>query len=153
MNIEFYSSLKKDNSMSIGLNILLLFVCVFYYFIKKIIKNNKELKNEILLQKKYKSIIIFFIIVILLLYIWNIGYISPMLGEERGIIKPIYEYSIILFILLSFYSGGNKKLIHIVNFLFLIYIIKDLKYGGRIASIQLIICYFLIFLSWKIEIK
>ncbi|WP_204716997.1 hypothetical protein, partial [Fusobacterium mortiferum] len=65
----------------------------------------------------------------------------------------MYEYSIILFIIYKKYSYSKKIWKYSIFILYFLFISKDLIYGGRITSIQLILAFFILYLSEKYKLK
>lgn len=148
LNTEFYSSLKSDNVMILGLEILTFFIANLNFFYKK--KREENIKK---LEVINKNKIISMLIIIFLIIIWIKGYSPPNIGQERGEISPMYEYSIILFIIYKKYSYSKKIWRYSIFILYFLFISKDLIYGGRITSIQLILVFFILYLSEKYKLK
>lgn len=83
---------------------------------------------------------------LILIYILVFGFVRPNTEGERGSPSAMYEYSIIFFIVGSYYFFDIKiyKIISVV--LMLLYALQNTLYGGRVTALQeLLIIYILFF--------
>ena len=90
-------------------------------------------------------------LLLLLCVIFFIGYSKPVDGNSRGVLKPIYEYSLVLFIFAYVYSGKRWYTLLPTTVLLFAFAAKDLLYGGRKTAISLVILFFLVFLSHRLS--
>jgi hypothetical protein len=129
-----------------SLNVLVFFnCCLLWIFQWHRIKPSPS--NNIFVNKSNSNFLIVVILSIALLFIFRFGYTIPTDEGARGRTSVLYEYSIILFILLFYYCGNNRKIVYWTLFLVAIYSIQGFVFGGRIEGIQLLlVAYFMLFM-------
>jgi hypothetical protein len=66
-------------------------------------------------------------------------------GNTSG--STLFEYSIIFYLSAYLFSGNSKIKKRILYFLAIVYVFKDLLYGGRVSSLQLIL------LNWFLDFQ
>jgi len=93
-------------------------------------------------SKKRHSDILVYSTLILLVYIFLTGFERPETLGERADPSPLYEYSVVFFILAFFYSRAKFQRVIIALFL-IIFAAQNLIFGGRITAMQLLLCLFL----------
>lgn len=151
-NDMLLSSLANDPVSKIGINILLLFMVVVTLFLPKKINKNKNEKNYFINNENKNNLLTLGIAVVLVL-ILIYGFTRPDLAGVRGTPSPLYEYSLIFFII-GFYFSGNKKLnISILSLILILFVLQEFLYGGRVTGLQLVICWFIMLYSYKTNIR
>lgn len=95
--------------------------------------------------KENSSIAVLLLMLLLLICIF--GFTRPdSLGAERGSSSSLYEYSIILFILVFYFSNQKKWLTILSLTVLALFVLQDIAYGGRITAIQLlVVAFFFVF--------
>ncbi|HFI0438718.1 TPA: hypothetical protein ACGOZN_002163 [Streptococcus suis] len=118
-----------------ALIMLLVFNIIFLLTI-----NTEEYRYKpITVQKKSPILFWIFYLIIILILIFGINRSTTGIGYEVRI-TPIFEYSIILFLMCYIFSDKASKLhSSLIIILAILFIIQDALYGGRITSIQLFI--------------
>lgn len=144
-----YVGFVNDYVSTIGINILFVFLFFLLLFMPNEINNSPERKNTIY-NYNYNKFILFGIY-ILLAYIFAFGFKRPEKLGERGTPYPIYEYSIILFILGFYFSGNIKFHIRLLSLFIIVFSFQNFFYGGRIMGIQFILVYITYFYMYKIN--
>lgn len=136
---------------SLAINVMLFFMTIIYFFLKPIIKVDFS-SGFLMSEKRTNKIITWGAIVIIILI--SILFYTPAIGDSRAGYSPIYEYSIVFFILGFYYSGGRNsftaKVLTIVLFLFAA---RDFMGGNRVPGLQVLIVYFLFSNSHKTTYK
>ncbi|MFZ7133080.1 MAG: hypothetical protein ACOWWR_12040 [Eubacteriales bacterium] len=135
----------------VAINVMLLFMTTIYCFLKPI--NKVDLSAGFLMSEKRTNRIITWgamgIIVIISLLFY-----TPDIGNGRAGYSPIYEYSIIFFILGLYYSGKRSTYtVKVFIILLFLYVIRDFIGGHRVPGLQVLIVYFLFFIMHKIDYK
>lgn len=140
---SFFTREAKTIQSSISLNVLLIFSTVLTTVINV---KNKEIKKISFFENKSYNPIICLGISVFLLTVLIFGYQRPQEGDLRGFESPIYEYSIILFII-GYYFAGKKKLWQVaITIILSLFITQNVMYGGRITALQLLLLVFFLFL-------
>lgn len=128
-----------------ALNILLLFNCLFFLFLKWDVPDAQEI-YLIKPQKCDRRII--YLMTLILVVVFFLGFDAPEEEGLRGSPKPIYEYSLVFFIFLFYYSGGHKQYLMLGLILALFFSLQNFIYGGRIYGIQFLLCtYYFVFVN------
>lgn len=146
-NTQFFFAKYAHTGASVtALLTLILFNSLLYVLLPTHIKTDSR-KQSFIQQEKYSLIIsVGFILVLLLILVF--AYTRPQVEGERGEPSPLYEYSIILFII-GFYYCGNKKIIRSTLIIELIlFAFQNMRYGGRITALQLLIVLLLTNFAW-----
>ena len=136
----------------ISLNILLLFNSLFSFLILKQ-KQISSVKVENIVAHRNKNTIIVFVIAAVLVYVFLFGYVPPEFVGGRGHPKPIYEYSVLLFILMYYYTGNNKLLITVSGFFVIAFSVQEFILGGRIMALQFLLVAYTMYYIKKISVK
>lgn len=113
-------------------------------FIKKIEVDKKIEKKD----NKY----IFFVGLITLLIFWFFGYGGSMGNTYESNTRTIYEYSILVFIVVWFYSGESKIKQYLLYLFVVLYVIQSLIRGDRSSAFPMIIALILVN-NYKINLK
>ncbi|GAA0083722.1 hypothetical protein UT300007_01610 [Clostridium sp. CTA-7] len=102
--------------------------------------------------KKKENNYIFFVGLFILLIFWLFGYETSIGSTYHSNTRTIYEYSIIIFIVVWFYSGNSKIKKYLLYSYATIYILQALIRGDRSSAFPMIIVLFII-QNYKIKIK
>ena len=136
---NFYTTYYMSDISSIAMGVLALFNSLILLLLP--LKKMARAKHYRLIDNNKYSLISCVILLFLLLCIFIFGYTRTSSGA-RGVPSTLYEYSIILFILLFYYSGKNKTIILLATFLLGLFVFNDFVYGGRITGLQLLLVLF-----------
>lgn len=128
------------------MNILLIFIAVLV-ICSPTMKENSSIDFK--LRTPSNNLVVLSIMLVLIL-IFLFGFSRNNIGE-RGGTTTAYEYSIVLFILAFLYCR-NKIAYSLTSFILLLYVVNDLVFGNRATALQLITCWFLIFMSNRVSI-
>ena len=128
-----------------ALNILLLFNCLYFLFLKWELPDAQEIK---LMKPQKCDGRIVFLMSLVLVVVFFLGFDAPEEEGLRGSPKPIYEYSLVFFIILFYYSGGNQLYVISGLVLALLFSLQNFIFGGRIYGVQFLLCaYFFVFVN------
>ena len=136
----------------ISLNILLLFNALFSILILKY-ECISSIEISGIIKDKNKNSLIVFTIAAVLVYVFLFGYEAPDYVGGRGHPKPIYEYSVLLFILMYYYTGNNKLLITISGLFVIAFALQEFILGGRIMALQFLLVAYTMYYIKKIPVK
>lgn len=127
-----------------------LFSAAILMFIKREFKKDTANEDRLTESERFNPLIVAGLF-LLLVVIFFIGYSKPVEGAPRGVLKPIYEYSLVLFIFAYMYSGKRWYTVIPITLLLFAFAAKDLLYGGRKTAISLVILFFFVFLSHRLS--
>lgn len=127
---------------NISLNIVLLFTSVMLWLTDW--KSIPKLDNFIYIDSKQKNSSLIIITTLLLFFIFIFGFRRPESIGVRGTPRPIYEYSLIIFLMFFMYSGNIKKYTRFGLFMIVLFSLQNFVFGGRILGIQFLLCAYLI---------
>lgn len=149
---EAWTTIISSKVTAISFNVLVFFNCCLLWTIQwHRIKPTSPF--SIYVDNSKMNFPIILLLSIALLFIFRFGYTIPSEVGARGETSAMYEYSIILFILYFYYCGNRRKIVYWGLFLVSIFCIQGIVYGGRIESVQLLLCtYFMLFMT-KIKRK
>ncbi|MEI2447355.1 hypothetical protein [Priestia megaterium] len=139
---------KTTYIYGLTLRTLLLFVLVINLFYKK-----KDIKITNLEIKLKDNFVLFYGGTIILLYILIFGINRTELSTYSVSITPMYEYSILIFVLSYYYSGGIYIRKVVLSLLMFLFVLQDFYYGGRITSLQLILLFLVTIFVNKLSFK
>ncbi len=146
---NIFTSFSNDMSSVLGINLLFFTsVCLYCVLPNHIIKNN----TLSIYSTSKKSDLIFLLIIIVLIFIFFNGFTKPSIAGGRGATSTLYEYSIVFFIIGYAYGEEKYKKI-IISLILFLYVIQDMIYGGRGSALQLILIFFIVICSNKIDYK
>lgn len=145
---NFFTHWRNESVDLIGLKVLYLFVII----ITILYPSRHKLKNINFFENNPSNSVIVLCSCVLLVLIFFYGFTRPDISGERGSASTIYEYAIIIFIVAFYYSAKRIEKITLTIIL-LFFVVQNLIYGGRSTAIQLIICWFIIFVSQRISVK
>lgn len=123
---------KNTYNYGILIKIFLLFMSIVALFYSD---SNSQLAKPKLKDNKY----IFWGIVVALAVIFIFGINRGPSETYTTKITPIYEYSIILFLFLYYYSGIHCYRRYVYLGMIVLFIFQDAFLGGRVTSIQLLL--------------
>lgn len=146
---NIFTSFSNDMRSVLGINLLFFTsVCLYCVLPNHIIKNN----TLSIYSTSKKSDLIFLLIIIVLIFIFFNGFTKPSIAGGRGATSTLYEYSIVFFIIGYAYGEEKYKKI-IISLILFLYVIQDMIYGGRGSALQLILIFFIVICSNKIDYK
>lgn len=146
------NGLRKDVINNIVMKSILLNTTVLNTLFSRNLLN-KMLKQTFLNRKKNSLISISGIIILYSILIYGFVSIQSSIGNYVSVDTPIYEYSLIIYCLVWFYSKDMKMmdyLIYLYSFLFFNYF---LLIGDRSSVIMLAIIFLILYLYDYIRIK
>lgn len=149
---NYFTSFRNEPASYLGLNILFLFTLLLVVFIPRNIQPTFTSNYRYIKEKTNNLHLITFLIVIILLYILIFKFNRPDLPGLRGSPTPLYEYSIIFFIVGFHFTGNNKISKMLLSILLALFALQNFIFGGRIIGLQLIMLYFIMFYSYKKKI-
>jgi len=134
-----------------GRGILILFLLeILMIALMPNLKRNSRSISELFINENNKNNI--FVILLFLLGLFIVFYFyTPSINSSRGSSSPVYEYSIILIIIMFYFSGRDKKNLALIYLISIIYILQSFMSGNRIEAISCIIAVFLC--TYKRKIK
>lgn len=146
-NIFIFHLIKDDNIRGIAIYCILVFMIFIALFQRKssetVVTNTKD--NFYLSNNPLNFLNCMIVIVILL---------GILFIDLRGYsIGAVFEYSIILFILGYYYSGENKSIKILLTLILIIFSLLSFLNGNRVAVLQMLIAFFLIFFNNKLTYK
>lgn len=148
-NTVFTDVLSQETS-HISINILTLFNLFLFIFVRW-----NEIKPNcfynIFVNEKNEEKWTVFILGLLLVAVFFLGFTLPEVDGERGSPSPLYEYSLIFFILFFFYSGLKRKYLYLGLFLIVMYSLQNFVFGGRILGLQFMLCAYIMLFMHKLK--
>lgn len=143
--------IKSLHYDGVAINVMLLFITIIYFFLKPI--NKVDLSAGFLMSEKRSNRIITWGAMGIIVLISLLFY-TPDIGNGRAGYSPMYEYSIVFFILGLYYSGKrNTYTVKIFTILLFLFVIRDFIGGHRVPGLQVLIVYFLFFVMHKTDYK
>ncbi len=146
---NMYTQQITHKSYVISLNILASFTALIFLMVRWS-RMIELFDTNIFIDKAKSNKYIIYTLCIILTLIFFAGFTIPELGE-RGSGSPLYEYSILLFVLMFYYSGGNKRYIRLACILIVFFSLQGFIFGGRVEGIQLLLCAYLMAFIDKIK--
>lgn len=128
----------------IGINVLLIFM-ILLLFLRKNNKNGK-LDTNIFLINNPKNLFIVSMLIVILIFVFLLAINGIGIG-------PIYEYSIILFILGFYYSGNSKLIKTLFTMILFCFCLLTFVTGDRVSVLQMLIAYFILIFNRKVTYK
>ena len=141
---DFFTSYASSIEARCCLNIILFYMVLLCMFSPRK-KDSLFDKNKYYVTKCQNDVIVFFIIILLCL-ILIFSYSRPE-ANERGETSPLYEYSIIFFIIGYYYASNKYK--KVLSVLLFVFVLQNFVFGGRVTGVQLLIVWFLINYAYK----
>lgn len=133
--------------------IICLFLILFYLFLR-IYPDDKLMYFQ---NKDSNAVFLFSVISFSLMMIFGLngenilesgGYGK---GESNG--SFLFEYGLIFFCAAYLYSGNSIKKKRLLLLLSVLYVLKSLLYGGRIAVLELMLAWFFLYFQYRIKLK
>ena len=109
--------------------------------------------NAIFIDSRHYNFVIVLLTTVVLVPIFFLGFTISGIEGDRGVGSPLYEYSVIIFSILFYYSGLKKNSIILGLALLLPYILQNFVFGGHIEGIQFVLCAYLMLYMHRIKIK
>lgn len=147
---NYFATFSNDHVSLLGMYILYIFHLSLILFLP--LEINREKKRLLSSSKSNKSLILMIMLLSVLVYILITQFKIPQISGLRGKASPLYEYSIIFFIIGFYFFGKIKFYRYLLTILLILYILQDFFFGGRITGLQLILMYFIIFYAHNIKI-
>jgi len=158
IQLSVYKIYQNDYNFTLTLIVHSIFLGIFNLYFKTI-KYKEDIKNKI----RIKDNSLFFLgSILIMVFIIIFGKSGENIFSAGGYGKnitsnflnlAIYEYYYIFFLLAIKYSKLKKDRLIIIFLISFFYIIKNLLFGGRVESLQLLLLIFLLFMSFKISNK
>ena len=135
--------IRSSGYVSILIDAIVVFIAFFSFLLPISVFRKSAGIAKLSIQKK-DNFIIFYTLYFLSIFFWLNGY-----GESRGatyesVTKPIYEYCLVIFPLMWFYSGKSNLNKGLLVFYVVIYVAKALMMGDRSSAIPMLILVFLL---------
>lgn len=145
LNDSIFTRFISKGINELSLEILTVFNILFFLLFPIKIYPYSPDKNLFSNQHSCAPIIpIFIFIWVIISYFYGFS-ISDVIGE-RGSPKPVYEYTLCIFIL-GYYFFKSKKLKLTLDICILLYAAQNFIYGGRILGLQFLLCFYFFRLS------
>ncbi len=150
--LSIYLKEKDFQLLSQTLLIYSLFLLPFLLF------NTKNSIMEIKIDTVNNEIL-FYVLLLVFLFMWHFGiqgqniFVSGGYGSGNQKKSSIYEYLLIIICLIYQYSGKSKRKMLIFYLFCILYIGKNLLFGGRIETLMLIIMVYLLVFQNKIPFR
>lgn len=141
--------LSKYNVL--GAKSLLLVMSILNLFVNRIYLSRLKPKASSPLKKKDNKYI-FFVGYFVLLVFWLFGYSDSMGDTYHSNTRTIYEYSILIFLVVWFYSGSSKIKKYLLYSFAVIYILQALVRGDRSSAFPMVLALVLI-QNYKINLR
>lgn len=152
VNLQNFFTIEINHETTVkSVDILCVFNCLLLIFFPiNVIPTQYNINN--FTSSRILNIKFTLCILIILLIIFVTGIKRPSMEGGRADPSPIYEYSIILFILLFYFvkSICIRKILVIIGFLFAL---QNFINGGRISGIQFLICIYICQYSHRLKFK
>ena len=145
---DFFTIYAWTKESYIALNSILLYMIVICMFSPA--EKKTELGEGVYNTCKRNNGFVVLCIALVLVLIFIFGYKRPE-ANERGAPSPLYEYSIIFFIVGYMYAGKAYK--KVLTALLVIFALQNFIFGGRVTGLQLILIWFLVNYSHKAKLK
>ncbi|MCO5469165.1 hypothetical protein NG876_14520, partial [Enterococcus faecium] len=136
-----------------SLYIILLFITTFIIGIIILSRNNSSISGDLIdWEKSVYNPYLCIIFIFVLIFIFVFGFSRGDLGE-RGTPSAVYEYSVILFILMAYFSDGSIFFKRVNITLMLMFAGQNLIFAGRVTALQIFITLYLLYFRRKISTK
>ncbi|MDN4495106.1 hypothetical protein [Ureibacillus aquaedulcis] len=147
LGIPLYE-VKDTEIYGIGIKLMLLFVSIVALFLKpsKILIESIEIKPK-------DNLLVFIGLCILLLFILVFGINRGEINSYSVSITPLYEYSLLIFLMAYYVSGKTKQRISSLLVIAVVFVLQDFYYGGRITSLQIILLLLITVFLRKLSVK
>lgn len=152
INIAYFTAYQQRDIFQIVLILQVIFLIFIYMFINKDINKEKETLSNKLYVKN--NIVLFFISIFAMVFIFMFGKKGENIFESSGYQKDtlesgsglaINEYFLIFVLMSYLFSGNNEKRKALILIISIVYAIKNILYGGRIETLQLLILLLILF--------
>lgn len=150
-SLVWQKSIRDSHYNVIGAKSLLLIMSILNVIINKLNLSNISSKALAPLEKKNNKYI-FIVGYCVLLIFWLFGYSSSIGGTYHSNTRTIYEYSLLIFIVVWFYSGNSKIKKYLLYLFALLYILQSLYRGDRSSAFPMVVALVLIH-NYKLSVK
>lgn len=151
LSSSYFTSFSDDPVSLFGLGILVVFVLLLTSLLPTKIKVTKLQQDIFSRYGTRHPHVIAFVLSAILFYILVFKFRRPSIDGLRGSPSPLYEYSMVFFIVGFYFTGQNKFCRTILTALLVLFALQNFVFGGRIIGIQLIMLYFLMFYAHKVN--
>jgi hypothetical protein len=134
--------------------IFFLFQFVIFYFINEKIVYT-PVRDRIKVEPN-QSLFYLLLIISILLYFTTLSgesLLTASYGSQEKHGSALYEYVVALILLAFTFSSKNKFQVYILSTFMVFYVSKDLLFGGRVSSLQMILLAYIIFIDRTIKFK
>lgn len=149
---SFFTTYANTVIGAYGNNIILFFSICLYLIVPDSFER-KKLNNSIINKNNARNDAFCVCLLLAVVIIFFVGIAEPSQVNGRSDGSPVYEYSIILFILAFYYAGKSRIWEILFSGIIVLYAIQGFVFGGRIAGIQQIVCLFLCVFCEKVTFK
>ncbi|AZR73926.1 hypothetical protein BBF96_11305 [Anoxybacter fermentans] len=153
LSSSYFTSFSNDPVSHIGVNILFLFLLSLIIFMPTHIKPLFIKENMFINKNPHNVHLLTLGIGLILLYILIFQFDRPDVLGVRGRPSPLYEYSLIFFIVGFYFTAKNKYSKMILSIILVLFALQNFFFGGRIIGLQLILLYFIMFYAYKTKIS
>jgi hypothetical protein len=150
-SLSWQMEIRMSKYNVLGAKSLVLVMIILNLFINRIYMSRISPKASTSIKKKDNKYIYFVGLCVLFVF-WIFGYSSTMGDTYQSNTRTIYEYSILIFIVVWFYSGNSKIKKFSLYFYAIIYILQAITRGDRSSAFPMILALFLIH-NYKISIR
>ncbi len=146
-----YTKYHNTVEAHIAQNLILFYLILLCVFMPRSYVSSKNIKSNIYMIPEKSNNLIVYVIAVVLIYILIFEYQTPEAGQ-RGELSPLYEYSVIFFIIGFSYSKQRTTNL-LLTFILLLFVAQDFIFGGRITGLQLLVIWFLMNYSYRAKMR
>ncbi|WP_194191051.1 hypothetical protein [Clostridium chrysemydis] len=149
--LSWQMAVRLSEYNAIGAKCILAIMAVLNIMINsKYLKKIRSTVNEPIIKKENDYI--FYIGLVVLIIFWYFGYGSTRGSTYNSNTQTIYEYCLVIFIVVWFYSGNSKVKKSYMYLYAFIYILQALIRGDRSSAFPMIVIIFLI-QNYRLNLK
>lgn len=148
----YFTSLSDDPVSLEGLIILFFFQILIVVFIPADIGPTITQRSIFVKKSQNNSFVLTAVIGFVLLYILLFQFQRPEILGARGTPEPLYEYSLVFFIVGYYFVSSRKPFKIFLSVLLGFFVLQNFAFGGRVIGLQLILAYILIFHAHRLTI-
>lgn len=136
-----FTSLSGTPHALVAMQMLLLFSSVMVLFLPQRVEPY-GIGDDAFAGGRGNAVIVYVLVAVLaLILVYGFGR-PEEIGGDRGSPSPLYEYSVIFFIVAFYMAGRQRWLRLLVLGMLLLFAAQNLVYGGRVTALQLLIVAF-----------
>lgn len=148
-SLSWQMTLRNSEYNVLAAKSLVLVVAIINIFLNTLFI--EKVSESVDIEKKDNQYIFFGGFLILMIF-WFFGYGGSMGNTYESNTRTIYEYSIIIFIVVWFYSGSSKFKEYLLYGFVVLYVVQSLIRGDRSSAFPMIIALFIL-KNFKINLK